>query len=244
MLDGNGAMGLSAADVAAVMGKNGDSGGDGMFGGNNAILIIVLLLFAFMGRGFGGNNGTGGGGTMPYMPYIIGGNTQADVQRGFDQAATQGSLAAIQTQIGAGFSDAALARCAGDANIVSAITTAKDTLGTSLNSLAMQLQNCCCENRMATADLKYTMATESCATRQTISDGLRDLIMQNTNNTNAIIQSQNAGFQGIQDKLCQMELNAKDERIAQLQNQLNMTVMQNSNTEQTNRLMQDNSAQA
>lgn len=55
------------------------------------------------------------------------------------------------------------------------------------NTLANQasaMQNCCCENRLGTADLKYTVATEAAATRA------------NCNDNN----------QKILDKLCQLEL--------------------------------------
>jgi hypothetical protein len=83
--------------------------------------------------------------------------------------------------------------------------------------LQSALQNCCCENRAATQDLKYTIATEECATRQA-----------NTANTQAIL-----------DKLCQLELDgvkaqvdAKNDRIAELQNQLNMAAMRESQTAQ------------
>lgn len=63
--------GLSAADVAAVMGNN----GSGSFGwGDGSIWIIILFLFAFMGNGWGNNYG----GT----PAVTN-----DVQRGFDQSA-------------------------------------------------------------------------------------------------------------------------------------------------------------
>lgn len=89
----------------------------------------------------------------------------------------------------------------------------------------MNQQNCCCENRSAIADVKYAIATENCADRAAISDGIRDLMAQNTANTQAIVNSTNAGFQGIMDKLCQLELNAKDDKIADLQSQLNRTTI-------------------
>jgi hypothetical protein len=37
---------------------------------------------------------------------------------------------------------------------------------------------------------------------------------QNTANTNAIIMSQNQGFQGIQDKLCQLELDSYKQKVS------------------------------
>ena len=79
------------------------------------------------------------------------------------------------------------------------------------------LQNCCCENRQNIADLKYTIATEECATRSA-----------NTANTQAIL-----------DKLCQLELDnvktqldAKNDRISELQTQLNMANLAASQTAQ------------
>lgn len=87
------------------------------------------------------------------------------------------------------------------------------------------------------------MATEACADRQAVNDGLRDVIANNTANTNAIIQSQQQGFQGIQDKLCQMELDSLKSQNEQLRTQLNMANLAASQSEQTARLLQDNNAQ-
>jgi hypothetical protein len=106
-----------------------------------------------------------------------------------------------------------------------------------MNTLAMSLQNCCCENRAGIADLKYTIATENCADRQAISDGLRDLMAQNAANTNAIVMSQNQGFQGIQDKLCQLEIDNLKQANEQLRTQLNMAALAASQTAQTAELI-------
>ena len=88
-------------------------------------------------------------------------------------------------------------------------------------SLQSSLQQCCCENRAATADLKYTIATEECATRQASAD-----------NTRAIL-----------DKLCQLELDGKDQRIADLERQLTMANLAASQSNQTSRILADNAAQ-
>lgn len=58
-------------------------------------------------------------------------------------------------------------------------------------------------------DLKYTIATENCADRQALSDGIRDVIAANTASTQAIL-----------DKLCQQEIDAKNDTIAQLRQEL------------------------
>ena len=62
-----------------------------------------------------------------------------------------------------------------------------------LNNIAMQ-QNCCCENRAAVADLKYTVATENCADRAALSDGIRDVIANQAANTQNLINSTNQGL--------------------------------------------------
>ena len=181
---------------------NGGNGGRGFgWGADNVWWVLILFLFAFNGNGGWGNNNN----AVPYM--------QADVQRGFDQQATQTGINSLQAQIGNGFAQAAVSECQGNAAITAAvtgaqfatanaITNAKDTLANGMNGLAMALQNCCCENRASVADLKYTVATEACADRAAVSNGVRDLIASNTANTQAILDSQRQGFQSVQDKLC------------------------------------------
>jgi hypothetical protein len=113
-----------------------------------------------------------------------------------------------------------------------------------MNGLAMSLQNCCCENRAGLADLKYTVATENCQDRQALSDGLRDLMAQNTANTNAIVQSQTQGFQGVLDKLCPLELDNVKRENDQLRTQLNMANLAASQTAQTAAILQGQNQQA
>lgn len=149
------------------------------------------------------------------------------MQRGFDQQATSAGINSLQAQIGNGFAQAAVSECSGNAAITAAvtgaqfatanaITNAKDTIANGMNSLAMSLQNCCCENRASVADLKYTVATEACADRAAVSNGVRDLIASNTANTQAILDSQRQGFQAVQDKLCQLELDSFKQKVADL----------------------------
>jgi hypothetical protein len=80
-----------------------------------------------------------------------------------------------------------------------------------MNTIAMNQQNCCCENRAGLADLKYTVATENCADRAALNEGVRD-----------IIASQTAGTQRILDQLCQDKIDAKNDEIANLRQQIAM----------------------
>jgi hypothetical protein len=78
------------------------------------------------------------------------------------------------------------------------------------------------------ADLKYTVATENCADRTVAAQNTRDIIDAQVNGTRAIL-----------DKLCQLELDgvkaqvdAKNDRISELQTQLNMASLRESQTAQ------------
>lgn len=219
LADGNG---LSAADIAAVTGNNGN--GFGSFGGDGAWLILILLLFAaFNGNGWGGN---GGGGGMAY-PYMMG-NIDNGVQRGFDQSAVMNAIGNLNTTVSNGFSDAAVAQCNQTMNLMngfSGIQMQLANLGSGLTNTMMQnemaRQQCCCDTKQAIADLKYTIATEACSDRAAVS----------------------AGVQTIIDKINQQELENLKAQNASLQTQLNMQALAASQTMQTSQLIADNTAQ-
>ena len=91
-----------------------------------------------------------------------------------------------------------------------------------MNNIQSQLAQCCCDNRLATNDLKYTIATENCADRAAISDGIRDLLT-----------AQTAGFQSIKDLLFEDRLDEKNDRIASLERQLTAAQLNASQIAQT-----------
>lgn len=206
--------GLSAADVAAVVGNTGN--GFGANWNDGSFWIIILFLFAFMGNGWGGFGGNAGA-----VPYMMNNNVDSTVQRGFDQQAIVGGLNGINSSI----ATLAQGQCNGFNNVVNAVTNSQFATAQGVNSLAMGLQNCCCQNREAVADLKYTVATEACADRAAINDALNTL-------TNVV----NAGFTGIHNELCQDRLEAKDLRIRELENQLNLANFNTSQVAQTAQL--------
>lgn len=235
LVDGNG--GLSAADIAAVMGNNSNNGFG--FGNDGAWWLIILLLFGFNN---GWNNGFGGGNGMMF-PYMMGNTTQGDIQRGFDQSAVISSLNGINSAIANGFSNAEVSRCNSQANILQTLNANQNAMTAGMNALAMSLQNCCCENRAGLADLKYVVATENCADRAAVSDGIRDVLASNTANTQALINATNAGIQTVMDKICQLELDGKNQRIADLQTQLNEANRKASQTDQTAQILASQAAQ-
>jgi hypothetical protein len=88
-----------------------------------------------------------------------------------------------------------------------------------LTALQAQLAQCCCDNRLATANLTSTVLAENCSDRQALSDGIRDLMANQTANTQTLINTTTNAVQGLMDKICQLELDAKNDKIADLQQQ-------------------------
>jgi hypothetical protein len=203
--------------------------GDGFgWGGNGAWWLLVLFLFAFNGNGgWGGNFGGNGA-----MPSIMNNTTNNDVQRGFDQQAVMGGLNGLTTAVSNGFANAEVSRCNAQPNLLQTLNANQAAANASMNSLAMGLQNCCCENRAGLADLKYTIATGACADRQAVTDALRDLTATQTAQTQAIL-----------DKMCQQEIDALKTQNANLQTQINLANLTQSQTAQTAKILADNAAQ-
>lgn len=219
----NGGNGMVMPVAPMAGGYGGNGGWNTGFGGDGAWWLLVLFLFMFNGNGW--NNGWGGGYGNNAIPYMMNNTTNNDVQRGFDQQAVMNGINGITSAMSNGFSNAEISRCNSQANILQTLNANQAASSAAMNSLAMSLQNCCCENRAGISDLKYTVATENCADRQALSDGVRDIIANN-----------NAQTQVILDKLCQQELNAKDDIIANLRSQL-------STKDLASQILSDNSRQ-
>ena len=233
----NNTNGYTLSDIAAVTGNN----GNGMFGndGNGSWLFLLFILFLVCGWGNNGNGFSNGGGYAPGgMNFIAN-----DIQRGFDQSAlTTGinnlstgqcnGFAGVQQSLCNGFAQAEIANNArqmADMNQTFGLQTA---LSNQLNTIAMNQQNCCCENRAAVADLKYTVANEACADRAAVDGALRDVTAQGVANTTALMNTINGGIQAIKDQLCQDKIDAKNELIANLRQEIAMKDLAASQTAQ------------
>lgn len=161
------------------------------------------------------NNGWGNnwGGGNGMMNYA----TQNDIQNGFDQAAIMSGINGINTAL----SGAEISRTNGVSNLTNQI-----------NAIAMALQNGMCQQAANTADLKYVVATEACADRSAVNDALRDVLTAN-----------NASTQRILDQMCQDKIDAKNEQIAALQQQLTLANLAASQNAQTAAILANNEAQ-
>lgn len=183
-----------------------NAGGNGGFGwgDNGALWLIVLFLFIFAGgwgNGFGNNAGNSGGVVDGYVLT----SDFANVERKIDSV-NQGLCDGFyqQAQLING-TNMAMANGFGQAELSRA--TQQAALMQQLNAMQMQAANCCCENRAATAQVRYDMATQACDTRNTVQNATRD-----------IIDAMNSGFRGIDQRLTAQEIAAKDAKIAE-QNQ-------------------------
>lgn len=245
----NGGVGMNMDVVPAYNGGNNGWGGDGSW------WLLILFLFAFGGNGWGGGFGNMDGGLYPWL------NNSQNINGGFRDQMLSTSINGIQNAVTSGFGDVQTALCGGFAGVNASVTGAQNALAQqmytnqiadlersfaaqtantqAINAVNMGLQNCCCENRAATADLKYTVATEACADRSAISDGIRDVIANQTANTQAVL-----------DKLCALELDGVKNQLAAaqrenlgLQNQVNMATMQASQTAQTAQILAGQAAE-
>ena len=198
--------GMGTTMLVQPSGFNGN--GDGFFGGNSGWWII--LLFLLLG---GWNNGFGGGfgGCMNDLyPWM---NNSQNINGGFRDQMLNDNITSIRDGV-YGISNQL---CNGFAGTTAAVTGAQNAITQQMyanqiadlersfaaqtastqgmTALQAQLAQCCCDNRAATADLKYTVATENCADRTQAMQNTRDIIDSQTRSTQAIL-----------DKLCALEL--------------------------------------
>ena len=178
----------------------GGNGGFGGFGGDGWWIILLFLVFG--GAWGGGFGGFGGGDIYPWL------NNSQNINDGFRDQYLMTTVSSIGDSINSGF-----------AGLNAAIS--QQNFG-----IQSQLAQCCCDNRLASADLKYTIATENCADRAAIADGLRE-----------VISATQAQTQTILDKMCADKIDSKNEQIWMLQNRINAlesnNYLQNALTAQT-----------
>lgn len=189
----------------AGMTNNGGFGNG--FGGDGWWILLLFLLIG--GNGFGGGYGNNGG----LYPWL---NNSQNINDGFREQMLNDNVTSIRdgifgisTQLCNGFAGTNAAIANGFAQ--SEIAANARQIADMQQNFALQstLQQCCCDNRAGIADLKYTVATENCADRAALSDALRSVIEANTASTQRIL-----------DQMCADKIDAKNDTIAQLRQEL------------------------
>ncbi|MBR1653690.1 MAG: hypothetical protein IJ690_01880 [Clostridia bacterium] len=214
--------------------------GNGFLGGDG--WIILLLLLAFGGNWGNGGNGFFGGNSFD-NGYAWLSNGQKEIMNntnnGFDtlhlsnqiEGVRDGvygisnqmcnSTADIVSAVNNGFSNAEISANARQiADMQQAFNNQIATLQ-GFNGLQSQFADCCCENRLANCQTQNIIQNEANATRFADANNTRDLLTNQTANTQAIL-----------DKLCQLELDNKNDRIAELERELQRADLRASQTAQ------------
>ena len=214
-----------------MYGNNGGFGGNGFLGGDG--WIVLLLLLAFGGWGNNGNNGGFFGGNSFDNGYAWLSNGQKEIMQntnnGFDtlhlsnqiEGVRDGvyglsnqlcnSTASINSNVSNGFYNAEIS-----ANN-RAINQMQDTF-----ALSRQFADCCCENRLGIQDLKATVISENCTDREVLREIGQNILVNQTANTQKII-----------DEIFRDRLDEKDDKIAELNRQLQMADLRASQIAQT-----------
>ena len=207
-----------AYPVMPMMGGYGYGNGGFGYGGD---LIWIILLFALFGGW--GNNGNGGffnGGFDNGYAWLS--NGQKEIMQNTNNGFNTLQLSNDIQDVTNGINSLSNQLC-------NSTYTLNDSIKDGFYGLNTSFLNCCCENKLGIADLKYTVATENCADREALSNGIRDLIANQT-----------AGTQRILDQLCQDKIDAKNEKIADLQREILMKDLQASQVAQTATLRENN----
>jgi len=200
--------------VSPMYGGNGNNGCG--FGGDWA-WIILLLLLGWGNNGWG--NGFGGNNQLGYdFPWLMTGQNgiNANTNEGFQNAmlndginGIRDGINGVQTQLCNGFAGVNATINATSANAETAANARQMANMQQIFGVSQQLADCCCENRLATCQTQNIIQNEGNQTR-----------FADANNTRDLLQNQTANTQAILDKLCQLELDGKNDKIADLERQL------------------------
>lgn len=198
----------------------GGNSGFGGFGGDWGSLIVLFLIAAMFGGGFGFGGGFNGGMGGYDFPWLLTGqqNINTNTNNGFRDAMINDGITSIRdgignlsTQLCNSTSNVQMALANGFAGVEQGANARQMANMQTAFDLSRQFADCCCENRLATANLGSDIAREACATRTT-----------DTQNTQAILTAINTGVQSVKDQLSQDKIDAKNDEISALRQQIAM----------------------
>lgn len=201
------------------------AGGNSGFGGWGGAdgWWVILFLFALMGNGWGGGFGGFGGGYGNMMlgydfPWLMNGqqNINTNTNNGFRDQMINDNITSVRDGISS--LSTQLCGCCGDmqmalANGFSGIEQAANARQIASMQQAFASQTAISQGfsgvQSGIDNLKYTIASEECATRA-----------NDTQNTQNILNLVNSGIQSIKDQICQDKIDAKNDEIAQLRQEI------------------------
>ncbi len=207
--------------------------GNGGFGGAGygSDWIWVILLLALFGGNWGGNNGGFFGGNNNDFAWLSNGQKEImqNTNQGFDTLHLSNQLDTVNS----GIYSLSNQLCNTGHDITNAVSNgfynaeiaANNRQMANMNTafdLSRQFADCCCENRLGIQDLKATVISENCSDREVLRQIGQDILVNQTANTQKII-----------DEIFRDRLDEKDDKIAELNRQLQMADLRASQIAQT-----------
>lgn len=198
----------------------GGNGGFGGFGGDWGWIVLLLLLAGNGGWGNGFGGGFGNAQLGYDFPWILNGQNgiNSNTNEGFRDVMLNDGITSIKdgingisTQLCNGFAGVEQGANARQIANMQTDFAMQNAINAGFNNVTSQLAQCCCDNRLATCQTQNLVQSEGSATR-----------FADANNTRDIIDSQTRGTQAILDKLCALEIDAKNDTIANLRQELAM----------------------
>jgi hypothetical protein len=182
--------------------------------GNNGDWIWAFLLFALLGNGAWGIGGGYGGGRGGVGENYVLATDFATIERKLDgvNAGLCDGFYAQNTNMLNGFAAVQQALCQGFNGINASIT-----------DVGYSIKDCCCQTQRAIDGVNYNIATQFGGLNTTLCGLGRD-----------IIENQNANYRALHEELVANKIEAKNERIAQLQDQLYRADLRASQAQQSN----------
>lgn len=218
----------------AVGRDSNNNGGNGMFGGYGwGEWIWIIVLFAlWQNGGFGGNQG-GYGMNHFYGNYGGGYVTNDELQMGFFRNDVSDKLDglsyglsdatfALNNTITNGFAGVQQTLCQGFNGVNTALVTQGYETRGAITDIGYAIKDCCCTTQRAIDGVNYNISTQFGALNNTLCGLGRD-----------IIDNQNANYRALHDEIVANKIEAKNERIAELQDKLYRADLKASQTAQT-----------
>lgn len=210
----------------------GNGFGNGFGGDWFAWLILAMILGG--GWGMGGFGGMGGWGGMMGMgfdfPWLLNGQNgiNNNVNDGFRSAQLSDGITSIRDGI-SGLSTQ-LCGCCGDMQM--ALANGFSGVNASINGAQTAISNQLYNNEIASLNRSFAEQTANTAGFNGVQSSLCDIRYGNATNTRDILTALTAGVQSIKDQLCQDKIDAKNDEIAQLRQQVAMKDLAASQTAQ------------
>ena len=198
---------MEGANIVPVMDMNRNNNYGDCWGGGMWFMWIIVL-FALMG-GWGGNWNNRG--NMGAEIFANGSMTRDQIADQFSMQDIKDGIRGVQNGLCDGFYAQNTTMLNGFNGVQRDLCTGFAGVNANINDARFAQQQCCCETQRNIDAVRY----------------------ENAQNTCAITTNATGNTQKILDKLCQMESNAKDQRIADLTSTLQAANFQLSQLSQT-----------